>query len=87
MINVLHLFLVLSLLTGCEAKEQCDQAAVDGCYADQGCDTAEYCALDLVELNGICVCLSDLSCDQIWYHELCDEAPYDAGTCPVCGAD
>ena len=75
---------VAFLLTACDAGETCDQAAVDGCYAEQGCDGPTACSMDLARLNDLCVCLGGRDCDQTWYHELCDEAPYDAGTCPIC---
>jgi len=71
----------------CEAEEKCDQAAVDACYAEQGCPDSTSCSMDLTRLNALCVCLGGLGCDHMWYHELCDEAPYDAGTCPICSEE
>lgn len=71
---------------GCSGPEEtCTQKGVDDCYADVGCAETQPCRLSAREMNRLCVCLGNLECDQVWFHEYCDSAPYeeDAG-CPLC---
>jgi hypothetical protein len=79
------MLLVAFALAGCEAEERCDQAAVDRCYRNVGCEDRGVCHLELDGVNGLCACLTDRGCDQLWFHDLCDGSPFDAGTCSFCG--
>jgi hypothetical protein len=81
------LFVALSLFAACAEEEAaCTQAAVDACFANEGCDGNGTCSLDVVGMNSLCACLSALDCEQSWYHAYCDDAPYpEDGGCPICG--
>jgi hypothetical protein len=82
---LLGALLAALLFCACERVEGCSQEAVNDCFAEFDCTGSETCVLTIDEMNALCDCLGDLHCENEWYHELCDDAPYspDAG-CPMC---
>ncbi len=76
--------LVAAMTTSCGDEGNCDQVNVDGCYLEVECTQGQLCSVTTEEMNTLCACLSDLGCDQNWYHEYCDGAPYEPGECGSC---